>query len=259
MPLQITQYFGPLDLPTPPRHQQSASLETRDPDILALFNAPRKYLVKPYEDVRDQWRVRRAHLRHVHQVLTSDLEQLEVLPEDVVTAAAVLKWMAGFEEWLRKSFLHVVFTDPSDPTEAAQWMDAAMYPDHVDLILQFEELWDKIFDTMRKFLINIHYTNTLDLTGDTLRPYTDYEVYIKPTQLLITPRDKEYCIAMSPNEHKRLCWDHRRIILERGNAKREGVAWLLQDREEIEELARRYPDAEATLRKPFMMPAIQFR
>lgn len=111
---------------------------------------------------------------------------------------------------------------------------------------------------MSEFLIYIHYTNPIDFAGDTLYPCTEYKVYIKLTQLLLTSVDKDYCIAMILDECNRLWWDHRRIILASGDTKREGAAWLLQDREEMNELARRYPDAEATLREPFMMPAIKF-
>ncbi|KAH0330832.1 hypothetical protein KCU71_g52, partial [Aureobasidium melanogenum] len=195
--------------------------------------------------------------RRSSQVLTTDIRDLAVLPEDIVVPAAILKWMAGFEEWLRKSFLHVLFSDPYDPTDTEHWINATSDPDRSDLIWQFVELWDQVFSTMREFLIDIHYTNTIDLTGDTLRPYTDYEVYIKQTQLLIAAANNDYCTAMTPlDENKLAWWDHRRMLLQKGATRREGVAWLLQVREQMDELASRYPDAEASLRRPFMMPAI---
>ncbi|KAG9698712.1 hypothetical protein KCU76_g2070, partial [Aureobasidium melanogenum] len=260
MPLRSIHYSGPFDLPTPPSDQQSASFHTRDPDILAIFNAPPTHSINPEEEVRYQWGIREARLRRSHEVLTADIRDLAVLPEDIVVPAAILKWMAGFEEWLRKSFLHVLFSDPYDATDTERWISATSDPDRSDLILQFVDLWDQIFTAMRKFLIDIHYTNTIDLTGDTLRPYTDYEIYVKPTKLLITPFNKDYCSAMSPlDEHKLAWWDHRSMLLQRGATKREGVAWLLQVREEMDEMARRYPDAKALLRRPFMMPALQFR
>ncbi|KAG9516529.1 hypothetical protein KCV07_g6737, partial [Aureobasidium melanogenum] len=260
MPLQSTQYSGPFDLPTPPSDQQSASFHTRDPNILAIFNAPPTSSINPEEAVRYQWGVREARLRHAREVLATDIRDLAVLPEDILVPAAILKWMAGFEEWLRKSFLHVLFSDPYEPTDTERWINATSDPDRSDLILQIVELWDEIFTAMREFLIEIHYTDDIDLTGDTMRPYADYEVYVKQTQLLIAAVNNDYCTAMTPlDENKLAWWDHRRRLLQKGVTKREGVAWLLQVREEMNELARRYPDVEASLRRPFMMPAIQFR
>ncbi|KAG9711220.1 hypothetical protein KCU77_g149, partial [Aureobasidium melanogenum] len=260
MPLQSTQYSGPFDLPTPPSDQQCATFHTRDPDILAIFSIPPTNSINPEEEVRYQWGVHEARLRRAREVLTTDIRDLAVLPEDVFVPAAILKWIGGFEEWLRKSFLHVLFSDPYDPTNTECWINATSDPDRSDLVLQFVELWDQIFSTMREFLVEIHYTNTIDSTRDTLHPYTNYEVYVKPTKLLIAATNDDYCTAMTPlDEHKLAWWKHRRMLLQRDTTRREGVAWLLQVREEMNELARRYPDAEALLRRPFMIPAIQFR
>lgn len=102
MPLQSIQYSGPFDLPTPPSDQQSASFHARDPNILAIFNAPPTSSINPGEAVRYQWGLREARLRRAREVLATDIRDLAVLPEDIVVPAAILKWMAGFEEWLRK-------------------------------------------------------------------------------------------------------------------------------------------------------------
>ncbi|CAD0095931.1 unnamed protein product [Aureobasidium mustum] len=165
--------------------------------------------------------------------------------------------MKGFEEWLRKSFLHVIFSDSGGRT---RWVTFDGPRDRENLVYEFGYLWDHIFHVMRQFLIEIHYTNDIDLTGDTLRPHTEHEVYVNRKKLLIAPSGPEDCSATTPvDEYKLAWWEHRKLILQRSTGRREGVAWLLQDREEMDELARRYPDAKATLRRPFMMPAIQFR
>jgi hypothetical protein len=109
-------------------------------------------------------------------------------------------------------------------------------------------LYDEAFEALREFLVDIHYTHFLD-DAPTALSSKEWQVYVKPTNLLISNVNKQECTTLEPDDNNNLVWwDHRRIILDGGTTKREGVWWLWQVQDEMEELAHRYPEATMVTR-----------
>jgi len=95
---------------------------------------------------------------------------------------------------------------------------------------------------------------------DTELPLTDYQVYVALTDLIISVRNNQECkTSRRIGDRDLLWWSHRRNILREGTDKRKSAQWLVQDKKEMEELAARYPVPGMLSRRPFMMPAIDFR
>jgi hypothetical protein len=123
----------------------------------------------------------------------------------------------------------------------------------------FSLLYDKAFEALREFLIDVHYTHPLE-DEPTALSITDWQVYVASSNLVISAANDQECHVRKREDIDKLTWwDHRHLILEGGPDQREGVWWLLQDKEEMEEMACRLPDAAMLTRRPFMMPVVQFR
>jgi hypothetical protein len=171
-------------------------------------------------------------------------------------AAGILEWLAKFEKWLRMSFLYGVFETPKeahDRAKAEGGFDCAF------LLGMFGLLHDKAFESLREFLIDVHYTHPLE-DEPTALSITDWQVYVSSSNLVISAANDQECHVRKRGDIDKLTWrGHRRLILEGGPDQREGVWRLLRHKEEMEEMACRYPDAAMLARKPFMMPVVQFR
>ncbi|KEQ68835.1 hypothetical protein M436DRAFT_67754 [Aureobasidium namibiae CBS 147.97] len=127
------------------------------------------------------------------------------------------------------------------------------------LITNPDRIHDDAFQTMRSFLITVHYTHELEENPIEL-PLTDYEVYVAPTDLIISARRNQECKASRRNgDRKLLLWDHRRNILRDSTDTQQSAQWLVQDKKEMKELAARYPVPGMLSRRPLMIPAIELR
>jgi len=112
---------------------------------------------------------------------------------------------------------------------------------------------------MRSVFITVHYTHELE--GDPAElTLSDYEIYVASTYLIISARNNQECKTSRRNgDRDLLWWDNRRVILREGTDKRQRAQWLVQDKKQMEELAARYPVPEMLSKRPFPMPAINFR
>lgn len=127
------------------------------------------------------------------------------------------------------------------------------------LITNLVEVHNDVFETLRAFLITVHYTHELEKDPTDL-PLTDYEVYVAPTDLIISASNSQECKAHKRNGNRDLLWwDHRRVILREGTEEQKNAQWLVQNKEEMEQLAERYPVPSMLAERPFTMPSLEFR
>jgi hypothetical protein len=257
MPPTPIQYGGRYDLPLPPPEQPTVdTIITLEQ--LQLFEYPPVDL-NPFElwsFIERQWKLRKALLQGVQRSLTQAQSAEDVHSEFLPVPAGVLYWLGSFERWMRLSFLSDVF---ENPTEAHDLLKEEGQDERAFILGSLGQLYDHMFKTLCDFFVEIHYTDELDEIPTDL-PLTECKVYVASTDVIISATSKTDCkITERQGSTELLWWDQRRLILEQGPNKREGVCWLLQDKEYMEELTERYPVPEMLSRRPFMMPAIQFR
>jgi hypothetical protein len=257
MPLRRTQYEGEFDLPAPPPGQV-ANTQITALAQLVVFEFPDTNVdcFEVYTCVERQWKLRETLLDVVQQKFTQARSPDDIHPEHLPVAAGILTWLGSFERWLESSFLYEIFEDlgeAHDRTKAEGHFHRAF------LLGMFALLYDKAFEALREFFTDIHYTHYPEDEPTALQ-MTDWQVYVASSDLIISAASDQECLVRKREDDVKLTWwDHRRLILEDEPDQREGVSWLWQDREEMEEMARRYPEAAMLTRRPFMMPVVQFR
>jgi len=248
---------GDFDLPLPPPDQISVD----DPVTLSQlmrFEYPAvhgdAYDVQAF--VRQRWEPRKALMKSVYLRFTQAQDVDLIQPKHLTIPAGVLHWLASFEQWLKLSFLR----DTSKTLEEVRLLAQEKGLHSLEaLINNLGRIHDDVFQTMRSFLITVHYTHDLE-EDPTELPLTNYEVYVAPTDSIISVCNDRECEAFKRNGDRNLLWwDHRRIILREGTDKQQNAQWLLQEKKEMEELAARYPIPGMLSTRPFMMPAIEFR
>jgi len=272
MPLQQQAYDGDLGLPVPPADQDSVRLqdladESLEPQrfrLLQEFKYPPVHLdaYDLYMYVHKEWQLRASDLSTSRRLLIGPRPSYLALTPHIIMAAFVLRWVANFEAWMRLCFLRDIFNLPT----GAGTTPRPHTSDQNLLLDRFGDLWDMVTRTMRYSLVQVHYTDSRD-DSDVLLPfYSDktlnYQVYVASTNKVLTVvdhfhhREEERTPLMGLTR-----WDHRRIILSTQPIIRQGVQWFYQDRDEMKEWARRYPDPSVLLpgRGPYMPPAVQFR
>jgi len=248
---------GDFDLPMPPPDQISVD-DPVDLTQLMRFEYPAvhgdAYDIQAF--VRQRWEPRKALMKSVYLrfIQAQDLDLIQ--PKHLTIPAGVLHWLASFEQWLRLSFLRGATKTLEEARLQAQ--EKGLHSLEA-LINNLARIHDDVFQTMRSFFITVHYTHELE--GDpTELPLTNYEVYVAPTDSIISVRNNQECKASRRNgDRDLLWWDHRRVILREGTDEQQSVQWLVQDKKEMEELAARYPLPGMLSERPFMMPAIEFR
>ena len=258
MPHTHVLYGGRYDLPMPPPEQVTVDDDIITLDQLQRFDYPPIHL-DPFElwsFIERQWKLRKALLEGVQRKLTQAQSAEDVHPEFLPVPAGILYWMASFEQWLRMSFLRGIF---ENPTESHDLLKEEGQDERAFVLGSLGQLYDHMFKTLCDFFVEIHYTHELNEKPTELA-LTEYKVYVASTDLVIAAISKTDCkITERQGSTEILWWDQRRMILEQGPSKREGVWWLLQDRDYMKELAKRYPVPEMLSQRPFMMPAMQFR
>jgi hypothetical protein len=256
MPLRRTHYEGDFDLPAPPPGQVANTQITSLAQLVAFeFPDTNVDCFEVYACVERQWKLRKALLDAVQQKLAQARRPEDIHPEHLPVAAGILTWLVSFDTWLKASFLYQVFDD----LEEAHNRTKAEGDFHRAFLLgMFALLYDNAFEALREFLTDIHYTHSLEDEPTTLS-ITGWEVYVASSNFNISAGSDQECLVTKRKDNDKLTWwDHRQILLETGPDKRESARWLWQEKEELDELARRYPDAAMVTRRPFMMPAVHF-
>jgi hypothetical protein len=107
-----------------------------------------------------------------------------------------LRRLVSFERWLNASFLYEAFKALEEAHARAK---AEGDFNRAFLLGMFALLYDKAFDALREFLINVHYTHILneELTALSI---TDWQVYVPLSDLLISAANEQECTHYLENQ-----------------------------------------------------------
>jgi hypothetical protein len=159
MPHTHAPYGGRYDLPVPPPEQVTVD-NTITLDQLQLFGYAPVHLdaFELWAFIERQWKLRKALLEGVHRRWSEVQSAEEVQPEFLPVSAGVLYWMASFEQWLRMSFLRGIFENPK---ESHDLLKEQGQDERAFILGSLGQLYDHIFETLRTFFLEIHYTHEL--------------------------------------------------------------------------------------------------